>query len=1055
MRDVWRRPLRALSVGALALSGIAAGSATFIGSALIAPGTAGATPPACTDSWKTAASGTWDTAADWSTGSVPGPSDVACITVAGTYTVTYQPSGGTETVDALVLGSGVSGDHESLNLVGTCSDNVNLITKNSLNGTDSNLIASTGALTLTSTGCGNNSTLSIGTTLVNQGTLDVLGGAGGARTITGGLTNDGTVAIDASTTYSTGTLDNAGALDLGDADALTVATATPASTVTNDTGGSIVSNGTNATGQLIVDGGNTYNQGNGTTSGEPVLLAGPASGAGIALHYTGNGASTLVAEGGTGTLDGAIVHGQTLSINGTCSNNATYTVDQSETNAGTVHLTSSGCGNSSALTVAATDTFTNSAGGNLDIDSAAGGARTITGNVTNDGTVTDNASATFEDGTWDNAGALDLGDADALTVATATPVSTFTNDTGGSIVSSGTNATGQLVVDGGNAYNQGNGTTSGEPVLLAGPASGTGIALHYTGTGASTIVAQGGTGTLDGPIVAGQTLTVNGTCAINASYTVDQNETNAGTVHLSSSACGNNSTLAVATGKTFTNQTAGVVDIDSAAGGARTVTGNVTNKGHVNVNANATYSTGAWTNTGPLAIASAVTLSSPAAAGVVFTNNTGGSITATGSGELELGGANAFNEGAGTLSGTVPVLLSGPTSGTTGAVALHYTGTGSGPIRAEGLGTVDGTMSSGQILDVVGACGDNADELIDAPMATTGTIDLTSTGCGNNATLAGKNAGGADILTVNAGGVLQSDAGAGGARTISDDVVLHKGVLNVNTATSYTAEKKGITNKKGTVNLAATLTETGVSGSAFVNKKGSIAGAGELLVDGPSTFNEAAGTIAAGTTVLVDGANLEYTGNPAKAGAGIIETEGTSSLTAGAPSAGQTVLVNGVCGLNAFLDASGSLTDNGAIELTSSGCGNSSAFVLPSGDALTIGSTGSLTWPTGAGGSRTITGNLINGGTLGNTGVENTLSVSGTVNLGSSGTYAPSVSTGSSDEIAAGGVFTLGGKLNPNGTFTSGHSYTIGIGSAVSGSFSQTNGWTIGGTSTTVTMSHA
>ena len=227
--------------------------------------------------------------------------------------------------------------------------------------------------------------LSIGSTLINDGHHRADGGAGnGGRTITGNVTNDGTVNVNVNTSYSTGTWDNAGAIDLADGRTLTVATS-PA-TFTDDTGARC-QQWTSSYRPAVVDGDNTYNQGNGTTSGEPVLLAGPATGSPIALHYTGNGASS-VRRRRRGHVDGAIVAGQTLSIDGTCSNNATETVDASETNAGTVHLSSSGCGNSASLVVTPGDTFTNQSSGIIDIDNGAGnGGRTITGNVTNDGTV--------------------------------------------------------------------------------------------------------------------------------------------------------------------------------------------------------------------------------------------------------------------------------------------------------------------------------------------------------------------------------------------------------------------------------------------------------------------------------------------------------------------------------------------------------------------------------------------------------------------------------------------------------------------------------------------
>ena len=61
-------------------------------------------------------------------------------------------------------------------------------------------------------------------------------------------------------------------------------------------------------------------------------------------------------------------------------------------------------------------------------------------------------------------------------------------------------------------------------------------------------------------------LSVDGTCSNNAVETVDQNETNAGTVHLSSTGCGNAATLAIRSGHTFTNQSTGIVDVDGGVG---------------------------------------------------------------------------------------------------------------------------------------------------------------------------------------------------------------------------------------------------------------------------------------------------------------------------------------------------------------------------------------------------------------------------------------------------------------------------------------------------------
>ena len=220
----------------------------------------------------------------------------------------------------------------------------------------------------------------------------------------------------------------------------------------------------------------------------------------------------------------------------------------------------------------------------------------------------------------------------------------------------------------------------------------------------------------------------------------------------------------------------------------------------------------------------------------------------------------------------------------------------------------------------------------------------------------------------------------------------------------------------------------------------------------PDTFSEGAGTIT-GVTVLVNGANLTYAAVAAP-GAGSIETEGTTALT-GAPAAGQTLKVLGTCSLNVVLTATGSFTDNGALVLSSTACGNNSTLAVPAGDAVTIGGTGSLSWfsASDAGGTKTVSGNLIDNGTIGNSS-EHGLSVTGTLAIGSGGTYAPSVSTGSSDSVTATGGGTLNGTLAPSGTFTASHNYTI-LNGAFTGNFSALSGWTDVVNPTNVTMSHS
>jgi hypothetical protein len=743
------------------------------------PATA-AGPPSCTDTWNVTASGTysWSTAADWSKGTVPGTGDVACINKGGTYTV--QLIGGTTTIDALVVGSGTSGDQETLQVEGTCSNNAILDTANTAFSPDSDAIASTGRVLLGSTTCGNNATLGIGTSLAisSGGVLETDAGAGGTRFISGSVTNGGTTNIDELTQYSSGTWDNTGVLNIADAMTFTAVTATPIAIFTDDTGGSVVSNGTNHTGQLIVDSGNTYNQGSGTTSGEPVLLSNSQSGTSIALHYTGTGASTVEATG-LGSVDGNISSGQTLDITGGCSDNAVENEDASITNTGAVHLTSSACGNNSSLAVGSGFTFKNGSGGVLETDGGAGGVRLITGKVTNDGTTNIDDGTQYSAGTWDNAGQFNLATGETFTTETATPIAIFTDDTGGSVVSTGT---GQLVVDGGNTYNQGNGTTSGESVLLSTAQSGPSIALHYTGTGAS-IVETEGVGTLDGNLASGQTLDTTGSCSDNATETLDQSLSVSGTVNLTSATCGNPSNLAVPKPLLLTVNKTGQIDTTAGAGGNRFLSGNVTNSGKISISQTTTYTPikkGKFTNSGKVTIASGLTFGVASVKKSVFFNTTKGSIAGTG--QLVINDLDTFDQGAGKIKGT-PVLVH--TASATTPATVEITGSGKGAIDVEGSTNFVGNIAAGQTVNVLGTCSLNAVLTGSANVTNAGTLNLSNVTCSDNSTFALPSG---DTLTNAATGVIETLQGAGSSTRAISANVTNNGTIGPSGAQTLTID---------------------------------------------------------------------------------------------------------------------------------------------------------------------------------------------------------------------------------------------------------------------------
>ena len=356
---------------------------------------------------------------------------------------------------------------------------------------------------------------------------------------------------------------------------------------------------------------------------------------------------------------------------------------------------------------------------------------------------------------------MNIATGETLTTETGTPIAIFTDDTGGSVVSTGT---GQLVIGTGNTYNQGDGTTSGLPVLLSNSQSGTAIALHYTGTGASTVETEG-LGIVDGNISLGQTLNITGSCSDNAVETLDQSLSVSGIVNLTSAGCGNPSTLAVPKPLLLTVNKTGQIDTSVGASGNRFLSGNVTNGGKININQTTTYTpikAGKFTNGGKLIIASGLSLGVASVKKSVFFNTTKGLIAGTG--QLVINDKDTFDQGAGKIKGT-PVLVH--TASATTPATLEITGAGKGTIDVEGSTKFVGNIAAGQTVNVLGTCSLNAVLTGSANVSNAGTLDLSSTACGNPSEFALPIG---DTLTNATGGVIETLAGAGGAKTISANV---------------------------------------------------------------------------------------------------------------------------------------------------------------------------------------------------------------------------------------------------------------------------------------------
>lgn len=426
-----------------------------------------------------------------------------------------------------------------------------------------------------------------GGTLVNHGTISAdacddssgclygSNGSTGARGLSGSIANDGTIRSDTKIPilYYGGTLANQGAIDLGASDPNIVGHGLyvepgAGAVLVNGNGGSI--DATN--GDVYMDGGNTYVQGAGTSTGTIALVN-------DALKYTGTGSSQINVEGST-TVAGNLAYGQSLRLatigcGGPGTATATFTTDS--TTAGTIDTSSAGClgPGGVALAVAPGKTFTNTGtilfGGNFT------GSSTVQGRVANQGSFTvdlgqwDGGNQSLQDlgGSFTNSGTFTVAGTSTFEVS-GTGVM-FANSTGGSVADEGI-----FQMDAGNTYVQGSGSVTGNMPLLVSDT------LDLTGAGAGSFDLEGTT-TVNGNVAAGQLLNVHSTgCGGpgDATATFPNNTTNAGTITSQWGGCfggPGNATVVMGAGTTLTNT--GMITSGNAAN--LMIHGTVTNRGTI------------------------------------------------------------------------------------------------------------------------------------------------------------------------------------------------------------------------------------------------------------------------------------------------------------------------------------------------------------------------------------------------------------------------------------------------------------------------------------------
>ncbi|HTU78992.1 MAG TPA: IPT/TIG domain-containing protein [Solirubrobacteraceae bacterium] len=873
----------------------------------------------CQDSWTNTAGGSWAEGANWSNKAPPTTSEEACITVNGTYTVTLT-TGTTTTVKSLSVG----GESGTQTLVVANVSN----SSSTLNASSAIALGAHGAVTLTD-GAGQNGesvTLESGGSITNAGTITTETDAGGGRVLKGSLANKGTLAINANTSFdaSKATLANEGTVSLANEKSLTVSSE---ASVTNASGGKIAATGS---GRVLLEPKTSFTEGAGTTSGTlPVVIE---SGS---LDYTGAGASTIAQRNTEGTLTGASSAGQSLLIENNSNQNASVTAT-SFTNGGTITLTDAPSTNGENVTLTASGTLTNT--GTITTEADLGGTRILQGDFVNKGTADIDAPTDFDasKGAWTNEGALNVGEGFQLAVSNESSV---TNASGNIAGGSGEHP-GDVFMEPKTSFTQGEGTTSGTlPVIID---SG---ALRYTGAGASTIAQRNTEGTLAGNLASGQTLLIENNSNQNATVTASASFTNAGKITLTDAPGQNGESVTLdLTAGTLTNT--GTITTEEAAGGSRFLQASLTNKGTIDIDTNTSYdaSKATLTNEGALDVATGKALKVSSEGSV--TNGSGGAIAGGASGEVFLEAGTAFTEGAGTTSGTLPVVIE---SG-----SLDYTGAGASTIAQRNTGgALTGASSAGQSLLIENNSNQNA-SVTATGFTNGGTITLTD-GPGQN--------GESVTLTVSGTltntGTITTEAAAGGTRILQGDFV-NKGTTDIDGPTDFDGADGSWANE-GALNVGEGFQLVVSNESSVTNASGNIAGAasGDVYLEPKTSFTQGGGTTSGTLPVIIDSGALRYTG----AGASTIAQRNTEGTLAGNLASGQTLLIENNSNQNATVTASASFTNAGKITLTD-GPGQNGESVTLDLTAGTLTNTGTITTVEAAGGSRFLQADLTNKGTI-------------------------------------------------------------------------------------------
>ena len=759
--------------------------------------------------WNNPAGGYWGDATNWTPNGVPDATHDAVITLAGEYEVTV---GGSAQARTLTLGAAEG--KQVLRLAAGAKPNSAdpPSTDAALRVGGGSVINESGQLLLTA-----EKTLSLGGVtlgvdsglyageLANYGTLRVDNIGLGSRQLSGYVDNYGEFFVEAPlVAYSgPGTLVSHGGITIN-------------SGCTFDAAGHLVGFKNLAGSTVQNDGTFHFTGGLGFEQEQGVALGNPIKIDGCTLSLTGAGPAVFE-DVGTLSVTGTLQSNQSLIAragNGYWPN-STLTIMAPFTAFGTIQLTSAG-GGTSSLSTQGGSLFL-APGSHLNVDALGGGTRSLSGDITNAGTVDIAADVAY------GGSGMFANSQGSLTVEPGRTFDASGNNVGFmTLLGSTVQNNGTFHFSGGLGFWQEDGSVNGQPIKIegctlgligGGPAVFEDVStLSVTGTLQSnqSLIARAGNGY--GP---------NSTLTIGAPFTAY------GMVQVTGAGPGA-SALSVQ-GGVLTMAPGSHLNVDAAGGGTRSLSGDITNQGTVDLEADTAYvgGTGLFTNNGTFAVASGRTFEAHGGAGLAFHNDAGGSIANQGVFYCE-GGLGFTNDG-GSTSGN-PVRVDG--------CELHVGGLNPCSFEAVGDVRLTGWLQVGQKVSVHGgAYHTSANLTVVAPFDSYGQIYLTDSSTGGaSLSVEGSPLG----LTIGPGGSIVVDAGDGGSRSIQGDIT------NFGTVVLGKLVENGGSGKFancGAFNILVGCGYRQTGSGTFANQAGgTISNAGEFSFQGSSFWSSGGST---------------------------------------------------------------------------------------------------------------------------------------------------------------------------------------------------------------------